>query len=153
MPAALNDQWFGNERNLVINCDAEPQIVILAYRQSFVETAERGEEVTPYHHRGWAHQAKLQAGQENIARRFPVDGPWIDPDTVADPYLFGLGNQEFRMQLHKLRLTRQFFRPPEVVRIKKGQQPAAGGARARITGGRNPSVVLGDHSQTCTVPA
>jgi hypothetical protein len=115
--SSLDHQGHGNQRDRVVHGDSKPQIIVLANRETFVETAELIKQTRRHHHRGRAHQAKFQAAPKNVARRLCMFGPRIYLKSVTNPDFLGLADFNFRMLLHKRGLDFQFLRPPKVVRI------------------------------------
>jgi hypothetical protein len=115
--SSFDHQGPGNQRDRVVHGDSKPEIVVFANRETFVEAAELIKQILRHHHRGRAHQAKVQAAQKNVARRLCVFGPAVHLKPVPNPDFLGLGDFNFRMLLHKRGLDFQFLRQPKVVRI------------------------------------
>ncbi len=113
----LHNQGRTDERNQVVDPDSQPEIIIFAHRETFVEPPNLFKQTFRQHNRRRTHQAKVEARPENIAGRFCVFGLRIYPHPVANPDFLGLANLNFRVSLHERHLDFQFFGEPNVVRI------------------------------------
>ena len=108
--AALYHQQLVDQRHSMIHRHAQPEIVILAHRKSFVEAADLLKQFVREHHRRGAHQTEFQARNENIPRRFAMSDLRIDPNAVTNSDFLGLANLYLRVLLHERSLDRQFVR-------------------------------------------
>lgn len=119
--AALDHQRVIDQRNRMVKRDAQPQVIVFAHGQTFVEAAHLLKQCARQHHRRRTHQAKFQARNENIPRRFAMFGLGIDPDAVTNPDFFSLADLHAPILIHKRGLDRKFLPQPEIVRIEKRQ--------------------------------
>ena len=66
-----------------------------------------------------------------------MNGPRINPNSIAQPDLVCLADVKFRMLLHKLSLFLQFSAEPKIVRVQKSHIVTASQAYAEIARRRN----------------
>ena len=92
MAAALYHQIPRNKRDLMINGNSQPEVVVLANRKGLIEPANLLEQGLLHHDGRWAHETKLKASPENIAGGVGMFRFWIDPAAVTNPDLISLAN-------------------------------------------------------------
>jgi hypothetical protein len=82
----------------------QPQVVVLAGRQTLVEKAHPVEQLAAHHHRRGAHEAQIERRLEDHPAALAVPFPRVHPPAVAHPGLFGLGDQGFRVRAEEFDL-------------------------------------------------
>ena len=96
MPAAARHQRLVEQAGLMVDENAQPQVVVLGRRSSIVEAAERAEEIGAHHRGGHADETGAQRIDENVAGALAMPQAGIHAATVANPNFVGLRNRAVR---------------------------------------------------------
>ncbi len=122
------DQW---DRR--IHGHSEPKIIVLTNLKILVETTDLLKKLSGYHYTGRAHQAEIEAGAENVPRRFAMPFFGVDPYPFAYPYLFRLADLHLRVRLHEGHLNFKLSGVPKVVGVQKTEIISPGPTYSQVT--------------------
>ena len=151
MPAALDNQGRFDEMDGVGFGDAQPQIIIFAGGQGFVEIADFIEYRAPHQRGRWADDAERQAMREDMAAVLLVLFHLIDADAAPNPDFFGMAEGNVRLRLHGGDLRGKLFRQPEIIGIEQRDIAALRGANARVSRAADAAIRLKNRAEAFAV--
>ncbi len=151
MPAMLKRQLFTYEPHLLPVRDSQPQVIVLAGGEPFIEAAVIIKQTSFKARAGWAYQAETERGQKDIALRLPVFVHRIYRSAVAYPFLVGLVQSDAGIAFNEAVMGLQLCRKPEVVGIQEDHVGRTGGADARVPGGAHTAVFPAEIAQSAGI--
>lgn len=117
MAAPFDHQRLPNQMDGMICGNAQPQVVILAYEERFVEAAGGCKKISRHQNRRRTDQTEFETAPKDIARGLAVLDPGIHPDAVSDPNLFRLADAAIGGSPHEARLDFELAPLPQVVGV------------------------------------
>jgi hypothetical protein len=151
MAAALGDEGPPDEMNLTGAGDPEPEVIVLAGRERFVEATDLIEHLAADHDRRGADEALPEESAEGLPLGFGVALPRVHPDPLPDPDLLGVTECGSGKGPEVAGLAGELFGVPEVIGVEKSYQRGPGGPQTPVPGRTHPAVLLAQEKETAAV--